>query len=184
MNLKDNPVEFVCNLKALLREKAIDIDKNYINNENISINEKGEVVLNRPKAKLISKNAIDLQNAICECLPERDVIEILCNVEHWLNWTRHFGPLSGSDPKLENAVERYITLAFGYGCNLGPTETSRHMKNLVTPYMLSFVNRRHVTVNRLNEAIKDIINVIFRSYGGMIMLLLLMALCVRFIKKI
>ncbi|AJA46839.1 transposase [Clostridium pasteurianum DSM 525 = ATCC 6013] len=164
MNFKDNPVEFVSNLKSLLKEKALEVDKNYHNNGSISINEKGEVVLNRTKAKGISKSAVDLQNDIYECLPERDVIEILCNVEHWLNWTRHFGPLSGSDPKLENAVERYVTLVFGYGCNLGPTETSRHMKSSVTPHMLSFVNRRHVTVNKLDEAIKDIINLYNKCY--------------------
>jgi TnpA family transposase len=97
-------------------------------------------------------------------LPERDVIEILCNVEHWLNWTRHFGPLSGSDPKLDDAVERYVTLAFGYGCNLGATQTSRHMKNSVTPHMLSFANRRHITANKLDDAIKDIINVYSKCY--------------------
>lgn len=85
MNLKDNPNEFVYNLKSQLKEKAIEVDKNYLNNESISINEKGEVVLNHAKAKGISKSAIDLQNTIYKCLPERDVIEILCNVEHWLN---------------------------------------------------------------------------------------------------
>lgn len=70
-----------------------------------------------------------LEVVISQRLPERNVLDILCNVEHWTNWTRHFGPLSGSDPKLENAMERYIITSFGYGCNLGPTQTSKHMKS-------------------------------------------------------
>jgi len=164
MDFKQNPSEFVDQLKSLLKEKSVEVDKNYSDNGNITINEKGDVVLKRAKAKSIPKSAIDLENAIHKCLPERDVIQILCNVEYWLNWTRHFGPLSGSDPKLENAVERYVTLAFGYGCNLGATQTSRHMKNSVTPHMLSFVNRRHVTANKLEEALKDIINLYDKCY--------------------
>lgn len=164
MNFKENPIEFVAQLKTLLKEKSIEVDIKYPDNGQIVINENGEPVLKRVKANSVPKSVVDLENVIYKCLPERDVIEILCNVEHWLNWTRHFGPLSGSDPKLENAVERYITLVFGYGCNLGPTQTSRHMKNSVTAHMLSFVNRRHITANRLDEAIKDIINLYNKCY--------------------
>jgi TnpA family transposase len=164
MNFKQNPNEFVEQLKAMLKEKSIEVDRKYPNNGQIIISENGEPLLRRPKANNISKSAIELENTINKCLPERDVIQVLCNVEHWLNWTRHFGPLSGSDPKLENAIERYITLVFGYGCNLGPAQTSRHIKNSITPHMLSFVNRRHITVKRLDEAIKDIINLYNKFY--------------------
>ncbi|MEG0672316.1 Tn3 family transposase [Clostridium sp.] len=164
MDFKEDPSEFVEQLKSLLKEKSMEVDKNYPDNGNIIINEKGGVVLKRAKPNTIPKSSVDLENAIYKCLPERDVIEVLCNVEHWLNWTRHFGPLSGSDPKLDDAVERYVTLAFGYGCNLGATQTSRHMKNSVTPHMLSFTNRRHITANKLDYAIKDIINVYSKCY--------------------
>lgn len=164
MKFKETPDEFIKQLKILLKEKSIEVDINYPDNGQIVINEKGEPVLKRAKSNNILKSTVDLENAIYKCLPERDVIQILCNVEHWLNWTRHFGPLSGSDPKLDDAVERYITLTFGYGCNLGPTQTSRHMKNSVTPHMLSFVNRRHITASKLDEAIKDIINLYNQCY--------------------
>jgi len=30
---------------------------------------------------------LELKRAL---MPERSILEILCNVEHWLNWTRHF----------------------------------------------------------------------------------------------
>jgi hypothetical protein len=30
----------------------------------------------------------------------------LLDTEDWLNWTKHFGPISGLDSKLENPSER------------------------------------------------------------------------------
>ncbi len=91
-------------------------------------------------------------------MPERNVIDVLCNVAHWTSWNRHFGPLSGSDPKIDNPGERYILTTFTYGCNLGPAQASRHLRGAVTPHMLSFINRRHANANKLNAALKDIIN--------------------------
>jgi len=41
----------------------------------------------------------ELELKIRALMPERSILEILCNVEHWLNWTRHFGLFSGSEPK-------------------------------------------------------------------------------------
>jgi TnpA family transposase len=55
-------------------------------------------------------------------------------------------------------LERYIVTAFGYGCNLGPAQTVRHMRGQVTTHQLSFVNRRHVTAAKLNEAIRNVVN--------------------------
>ncbi|MBW4672417.1 MAG: transposase [Cyanomargarita calcarea GSE-NOS-MK-12-04C] len=46
--------------------------------------------------------------AVEERFPERNLIDILRNVDYWTNFTRHFGPMSGSDPKLERATERYL----------------------------------------------------------------------------
>ena len=90
--------------------------------------------------------------------PERNLIDILRNVDYWTNFTRHFGPMSGSDPKLERATERYLLTSFTYGCNLGPTQAARHMRGVVTGKKISFVNRRHVSVDKLNAALVDIIN--------------------------
>ncbi|MBC1329692.1 Tn3 family transposase, partial [Trichormus variabilis] len=48
--------------------------------------------------------------------------------------------------------------SFTYGCNLGPTQAARHMRGIVTSKEISFVNRRHVSVDKLNAALVDIIN--------------------------
>jgi TnpA family transposase len=56
------------------------------------------------------------------------------------------------------AMERYILTTFGYGCNLGPNQTARHTRGLVTSHMLSYTNRRHMSADKLQAAIRDIIN--------------------------
>ncbi|MEB1303896.1 Tn3 family transposase, partial [Xanthomonas campestris pv. campestris] len=73
----------------------------------------------------------------------------------WTRWPRHFGPLSGSDAKIEQPTERYVLTAFTYGCNLGPAQAARHLRGAVSAHMLSFVNRRHVDANKLAAACRD-----------------------------
>lgn len=149
---------FVTQLKEWLTQTAETIDRHYPENGQVMINQNGKPTLKRLVRKEPSRSSKALENIIIQRLPERNVLDILCNVEHWTHWTRHFGPLSGSDPKLENPIERYIVTSFGYGCNLGSTQTSKHMRNTVTPHMISFVNRRHINVQKLDDAIRDILN--------------------------
>ena len=70
-------------------------------------------------------------------MPERNLLDILTHVEYWLNWTRHFGPVSGNEPKLNDPSERYLLTVFCYGCNLGPNQMARHAKGLVSSHALS-----------------------------------------------
>jgi len=86
-----------------------------------------------------------------------DIVDALSDSDHWLNWTRYFGPISGHDAKLENPRERYLITAFCYGCNLGPTQTARSIKGLDRRH-LAFVNQRHITEENLNDAIATVIN--------------------------
>lgn len=150
---------FVNNLRSWLEQTAKTVDKGYPNNGLVVINEAGEPVLKRLKSQGQRSSVQALEAAIHQRLPERNLIDILHNVEYWINWTRHFGPLSGSEPKLERPTERYLLTTFAYGCNLGASQGARHMRGAVTPRMLSFINRRHINVQKLNEALKDIINV-------------------------
>ncbi len=51
------------------------------------------------------------------------------DTEYWLNWTCIFGSISGHDAKIDYPEERYLTTAFCYGCNLGPTQTVRYVRS-------------------------------------------------------
>lgn len=150
--------DFVEQLQSWLMDTALAVDAGYPDNGAVVINELGEPVLKRPKSSEVSSSVKALESAIAERMPERNLIDVLRNVDYWTNFSRHFGPISGSDPKLERATERYLLTTFTYGCNLGPTQAARHMRGIVTPRVLSFVNRRHVSSEKLNAALTDVIN--------------------------
>jgi TnpA family transposase len=158
LGFESTPQDFVRQLRNWLTETAGEVDRNYPDIGQVVISENGEPVLKRIVRKDLTVSAVALERNLLERIPERNIIDVLCNVHYYTNWTRHFGPLSGSNPKLENPVERYIITTFGYGCNLGPVQTARHMRGVVTHHQLSFVNRRHVSAAKLDAAIRDIIN--------------------------
>ena len=158
LGIPDTAEKFVKYLQTQLTNLARDVDTICQQGDQITISSEGIPVLKRITAQKKPDGAEALEAAILEKLPQRSLLEILCNVEHWLNWTRHLGPISGSEPKLAQPQERYILTTFGYGCNLGPNEMARHVQGKVTAHMLSYTNRRHVTSAYLEAAIKDIIN--------------------------
>ncbi len=158
LGLADTASGLVEQLKSWLADTANQVDAGYPDNRQVVINDQGEPVLKRPPRHELSPSAKAVIAAVEERFPERNLIDILRNVDYWTNFTRHFGPLSGSDPKLERATERYLLTTFAYGCNLGPTQAARHMRGVVTARELSFVNRRHVSLDKLNAALTDIIN--------------------------
>jgi TnpA family transposase len=153
-----NAQEFVSQLRGWLEQTAKEVDAGYPENASLVIDENGKPVLKRLQGRESSPPLKALEAALISRLPERNVVDILSYVEHYTNWVRHFGPLSGTDPKIDKPVERYILTTFSYGCNLGPAQVARHMRGTVTPHQLSFVNRRHVGAKRLNPTLRDVIN--------------------------
>ena len=55
-------------------------------------------------------------------------------------------------------LARYLLVAFTYGCNLGPSQAARHLRGLVTAHDLGAIARRHVTVEKQNLALADVVN--------------------------
>jgi len=157
LGLPETPGDLVQQLRAWLAEVAAAVDRAYPENDQIVIDARGVPSLKRPVRQTPAADLATVEAALAERLPERSLLDVLGNAEHWAGWTRHFGPRSGADPQLDRPTERYIITAFGYGCNLGPTQTARHTRGLVTPHMLSFVNRRHVTAPALDRALRDLI---------------------------
>ena len=91
-------------------------------------------------------------------LPERHLLDILHFTHHWVPYSRYFGPPSGSDPKLHDPLARYLLTIFGYGCNLGPTQTARHARQLASARVLGRINAQHITGDKLDAAIRDLVN--------------------------
>ena len=150
--------EFVASLKIQLEETAQHLDEKFPScRGDVSINEAGEPVLRRVIARDIPPSAISLQTALMQRMPARHVLDIMANIEHWIQFTRHFGPMSGNEPKLKEPAERYLMTIFAMGCNLGPNQAARHLAGNVTPHMLSYTNRRHLSFEKLDKANRELV---------------------------
>lgn len=164
IGLPQDAASFTSNLRDNLSDTAKNLDSKFPECScDVALNAAGEPVLRKPVAREIPDSAISLQNALTLHMPSRHILDVLANIEHWLSFTRHFGPLSGNMAKLKQPAERYLLTIFALGCNLGPTQAARHLGNSgVTPHMLSFVNRRHLSLENLEGALRELNEVYLR----------------------
>jgi TnpA family transposase len=150
------PGAFVTTLKARLAATASATDRGFPENEHVEI-VGGEPVVRRLRGREAADGAAFLERLLKARLVPAGVLEALADTEHWLGWTRHFGPISGFEAKLERPRERYLATAFCYGCGLGPSQAARSLKGLDRRHV-AFVNQRHVTEADLDEAITGVID--------------------------
>lgn len=158
VELPNNADEFIEKLQEKLRNACQKTDDLFPENTHFTIDENGEPHLKRIRAKQKPEDLKEFQKKIRALMPERHLLDILKNVEHWSNFTKHFGPPSGAKPKIKDAIRRYIFTIFGYGCNLGAAQTAKHIKGDVTLRILKRINDQHITPEKLQEASTDIIN--------------------------
>ena len=158
LGISPTPEGFTDQLKTLLSKTATEVDHSYPENASVVITEAGEPILKKASGKKPTRALKQLEAQVAERMPERNLTDVLCSIEHLTDWSRYLGPLSGSEPKLENPRERYLLTAFCYGTNMGPAQTARHTRGLVTAHELGYTNRRHVTTGKLEIANTDVIN--------------------------
>ncbi|WP_165781466.1 Tn3 family transposase [Streptosporangium minutum] len=154
--------EFVAQLKLRMTGVAATVDAGYPDNADLLIDEQSRLSLKARKSAGHSAEALKLATAVKDRLPERSLLEILTRTTRHLRWFRHFGPLSGSEAKLADPLERYLLVAFAYGCNLGAAQAARHLGGRVSAHELSYTVRMHVTLAGLNKAIADVVNAYLR----------------------
>src|SRR5207302_7740109 len=106
--LPSNPSEFTAGLRTRLAELAASVDAGYPDNADLMIDAEGRALLKARKGKERRASALALEAAIKDRLPERSLLDILPRVSRATGWHRHFGPLSGSDPKLADPLARYL----------------------------------------------------------------------------
>lgn len=147
---------FVDHMRSQLAAAADEADKSFPTNESLRL-ENGVPVLTKVERQAVPAGFALLDKLLSERLPPINIVDILADTDHWLDWTKHFGPLSGFEAKIENPRARYIATTFCYGCNLGPTQTARSMKGL-DRRQVSLVNQRHSTDGTLEEATVQVIN--------------------------
>jgi hypothetical protein len=91
------------------------VDAAFPGNKSLEITAKGEPVLKRLKAKAVPASRVALQEAVRRHMHDRSVLDVLWDTNEDVHWMRHFGPISGSDPKLAHPDERCVITSFAYG---------------------------------------------------------------------
>ena len=157
VELPTNPSEFLTNLKKELSETANKIDQQFPKNDLVDFNNDDELVI-RKHEKSQQPDGLHLADRyITERLPAINILDVLVETEAWLNLHTGFGPVSGLEPKIDNPRKRLVTTLFCYGCNLGPVQTARSIKDL-SRKQVAWLNLRHVTEERLEKATERVIN--------------------------
>jgi TnpA family transposase len=123
-----------------------------------TVDECGRPVLKARRGKERRASARALERAISERMPQRALLDIVTGTAHRLGWHRHFGPASGSDPKITDPLGRHSVMAFTYGVNLGPYQMAKHLRGGVSPHEISLLGNKHVTAMKLHHASADVIN--------------------------
>jgi TnpA family transposase len=157
LGIPERGQDFAAALKAELTTLAAAVDGDFPANSELSVDPDGTPHLKQLATTERPAGLAEFEQEIRARMPERHLLDILKYAEYWSRYTRHFGPPSGSDPKLSQAVQRYLFTVFGYGCNLGPGQTARHAP-AVAAQALRRINAQHINANKLEAAMVDVID--------------------------
>lgn len=147
---------FVEDLQKQLSDTASEVDTEFPHHaSDVTIGPTGEPSLRRTQAREVPQSAIALNTAIAAKMPSRHLLDVLQNIEHWTNFTRHYGPLTGDDAKIRNATARYLVVNWARGTGMGVVQASRHLVNQMSAHQLSFVDRRHMSLDQLDAAFRE-----------------------------
>lgn len=147
---------FVTNLKQGLSERSKQVDERFPTNLHASIKE-GKLSISPIRSEQPLAELQKLDALITENLPEVSIIDILTDTEKWLGLHKLFGPMSGNETRIDEPEKRFITTLFCYGCNLGPVQTAKSVKNM-SRKQIAWLNLRHASEDRLDKAITQVVN--------------------------
>jgi hypothetical protein len=108
LQIPDTAESFVTHLKQRLRDVTERVDASFPDNAELTIDEMGTPHLKRLGAQPVPEELETLEALLKERMPERHLLDILKNVHDWVGYTRHFGPPSGSDHKLDDPLSRVV----------------------------------------------------------------------------
>jgi TnpA family transposase len=139
-----------------------EVDAGFPENADLAIGKDGKPRLKRQHKTPLPEGLSAFEREVRARMPQRHLLDILRNVRHWTGFTRHFGPPSGSDPKLPDADRQYVIGTFGYGCNLGASQTANHIQGGINRHTIRRINAQHVTSENLDAGRNDIVSEFIR----------------------
>lgn len=155
-DIETEPKLLIEKLKCWLIRVSQATDKKFPDNQQVRI-KNGAPVIQRVKRKPIPAALNKIKIALEERMDEASILDVLIDMEKWLGLSGGFKPLSGHASKLTDHQKRFIITLFCYGCNLGPTQTSRSIDG-INRRQISWLNLRHTTEDHIEEAITKVIN--------------------------
>ncbi|WP_411705434.1 Tn3 family transposase, partial [Edaphovirga cremea] len=155
--LPDSPQAFVEHVRQQLTQAAQQLDTAMPDQAELTFDAAGHPHLRRGERQSVAEGLEELRQAIQARMPERELLDMLKRVQYWVDFTRHFGPPSGSDPKLAEAAALYLLTTFGYGCALGPAQTARHARGIISERVIKRLNTQHISTASLDAGLRDII---------------------------
>jgi TnpA family transposase len=155
--LPDSPQAFVEHVRQQVAQAAQQLDTAMPDQAELSFDAAGHPHLRRGERPAVPEGLEELRQAVQARMPERQLLDILKRVQYWVDFTRHFGPPSGSDPKLAEAAALYLLTTFGYGCALGPAQTARHASGVISERVIKRLNTQHISTAALDAGLRDII---------------------------
>ena len=158
IGLSPSSHNLVSSLKEELESLAKKVDEKFPVNGDLSIDADGIPHLKRQNASPLPEGLEEFKNEVYSRMPERHLLDVLKNVQHWSNYTKYFGPPSGTDTKIPCSGNRYLFTVFGYGCNLGASQTAQHASGDINPQNLRRINAQHISASKLEKAMKAVIN--------------------------
>jgi len=157
VGLPTDSAGFIEHIKEHLNTQAQKMDDEYPGNKEFSINSDGTLWLARLKAKQKVPGIDKLTEMIRDRMPQRNILDTIVDTQKTINWCKPFGPITGFESKIKNPLMSYVATTFCYGCNLGPMQTERSLPVLSRKH-LEWINRRHITEDKLEKAINVLIN--------------------------
>ncbi len=162
VGLVPGDVAFTQHLKQNLTNACHKADSIFPDDESVRI-EKGKLIIGKAKSEGPTPEIEKLGELLRERLEKVNLLDVIIDVENWLNLSRHFGPLSGFESRIDDPVLRFVLTLFCYSTNIGPTETMRSVRG-ISRKQVAWLNLKRVTEERLDKAIIRVNNS-YKNYG-------------------
>ena len=151
------PGALTAHYRRKLADTAGGVDAGYPSNTDLIL-EGGRPVLKRRKGAERRPKALKLEAAIHDRLPQRALLDILTRTAYLVGWHHHFGPASGSDPKIREVLARYVLTVFAHGTLLGLAQVAAHMRGKGSVHELTLAGNKHTTASKIEKASATVIN--------------------------
>ena len=155
-NIPKTGIEMVATLQQRLKETASRVDTDYPQNPYLVI-ENGLPVLKKLAQKPIIAAVEEIKQLIMAEMPVINIVDLIIEVENWLQLSRYFKPLSGNESKMADYPPRFVATALAYGCNMGPTQAERSLLKF-SRKQIAWLFNHHINDARLLKALRFIIN--------------------------